>query len=263
MRNIDFPQSELIKSEVDEMEDPSYHFESADSTDPICGRNISENELSVILEILKNETCFSIEYDDANDEELLAIDIPLSREALISSEVEQELFYAWDEPGIVSWRYEDFIWPRGVTEYRYSFDQPKLPKPSLTKKRLLGFYREQFLGLFFKDSKDTCPGELDKLKKSKLLRMLSEKSEILNCQEAEKKLDYELDLIRKAGLEQYIIVFEKVLSLAKRKHTPMFIDSLDGDGSLVLYSLGITRRNPLQYNLSFASFLSIERLRIP
>ena len=55
MKNIDFPQSELIKSEVDEMEVSSYHFESADSTDPICGRNISENELSVILEILKNK----------------------------------------------------------------------------------------------------------------------------------------------------------------------------------------------------------------
>ena len=62
MKNMDFPQSELIKSEVDEMEDPSYHFEAGDSTDPICGRNISDNELSVILEILKNETSFSIEY---------------------------------------------------------------------------------------------------------------------------------------------------------------------------------------------------------
>ena len=63
MKNIDFPQSELIKSEVDEMEVSSYHFESADSTDPICGRNINDNEFSVILEIFKKETRFSIEYD--------------------------------------------------------------------------------------------------------------------------------------------------------------------------------------------------------
>ena len=263
MKNIDFPQSELIKSEVDEMEDPSYHFESADSTDPICGRNISDNELSVILKILKNETRFSIEYDDANEEDLLAIDIPLSREALISAEIEQELFYAWDEPYIVSWQSEDCTWPRGVTEYRYSFDLPKLPKSSLTKKRLPGFYKEQLFKLFFKNPKDTGSREPVKLNKSELLRMLSEKSEIRNCQEAAKRLDFELDLIRKVGLEQYVLAFDAVLSLAKRKHTPLFVDSLDGEGSLVLYCLGITRRNPLQYGLGFSSFLSLERVRIP
>ncbi len=263
MRNIDFPQSELIKSEVDEMVDPSYHFESGDSTDPICGRNISDNELSVILEILKNETRFSIEYDNANDEDLLAIDIPLSREALISAEIEQELFYAWDEPCIVSWHNEDYTWPRGVTEYRYSFNQPKLPKTSLEKKRLPGFYKEQLFRFFFRNPKDTGLGEPDGLNKSKLLRLLSEKSEIQNCQEAEKRLNYELDMIRKVGLEQYILAFEKVLSIVKRKHRQVFVDSLDGEGSLVLYCLGITRRNPLQYRLGFASFLSMERVRIP
>lgn len=263
MKNIDFPQSELIKSEVDEMEDPSYHFESADSTDPICGRNISDNEFSVILEIFNKETRFSIEYDDANEEDLLAIDIPLSREALISAEIEQELFYAWDEPCIVSWHNEDCTWPRGITEYRYSFDQPKLPKSSLAKKRLPGFYKERLFRLFFKNPKDTGPRESDKLNKRKLLRMLSEKSEIQNCQEAEKRLDFELDLIRKVGLEQYVLAFDGVLSLAKRRQRPLFVDSLDGEGSLVLYCLGITRRNPLQYGLGFVSFLSMERVRIP
>lgn len=263
MRNIDFPQSELIKSEVDEMEDPSYHFESADSTDPICGRNISDNELSVILEILKKETRFAIEYDDANEEELLAIDIPLSREALISAEIEQELFYAWDEPCIVSWHNEDCIWPRGVTEYRYSFDQPKLPKSSLAKKRLPGFYKEQLFRLFFKNPKDTGSRELDKLNKSKLLRLLTDRGETYDHQEAEKRLDFELDLIRKVGLEQYVLAFDGVRSFAKRKQRPMFVDSLDGEGSLVLYCLGITHRNPLQYGLGFASFLSMERVRIP
>ena len=263
MKNIDFPHSELIKSEVDEMVDPSYHFESADSTDPICGRNISDNELSVILEILKNETRFSIEYDNANDEDLLAIDIPLSREALISAEIEQELFYAWDEPCIVSWHNEDYTWPRGVTEYRYSFNQPKLPKTSLEKKRLPGFYKEQLLRFFFRNPKDTGLGEPDGLNKSKLLRLLSGKSEIQNCQEAEKRLNYELDMIRKVGLEQYVLAFDGVLSLAKRKQRLLFVDSMDGEGSLVLYCLGITRRNPLQYGLGFASFLSMERVRIP
>ena len=263
MRNIDYPQSELIKSEVDEMEDPCYHFETADSSDPICGRNISDNELSVILEILKKETRFSIEYDDANNEKLLFIYIPLSREALISAEIEQELFYAWDDPKRISWCNEEFIWPRGVTEYRYSFDQPRLPNSSLVKKRLQGFYKEQFFGLFFKNLKDKGLREKDKLNKSKLLRLLTERGETYNHQEVEKRLDFELDLLRKVGLEKYILAFDGVLSLARRKHRPLFVDSLDGKGSLVLYCLGITSRNPLQYGLGFASFLSLERVRIP
>lgn len=263
MRNTDYPQSELIKSEVDEMEDFSYHFESADSTDPICGRNISDNELSVILEILKNETRFSIEYEDSNDEELLAIDIPLSREALISAEIEQELFYAWHSPDRVSWNDTDSIWPRGLTTYRYSVDDPKMPKPPQSRKRVLGFYKEQFLCLFFEEYKGKDSERNNKLLKSKFMKILSEKGETKNLKEVEKRLDFELGLIRKVGLEQYVLAFDAVLSLAKRKHTPMFVDSLDGEGSLVLYCLGIIRRNPLKYGLGFASFLSMERVRIP
>ena len=263
MRNIDYPQSELIKSEVDEMVDPSYHFESADSTDPICGRNISDNELSVILEILKNETRFSIEYDDSNDEELLAIDIPLSREALISAEIEQELFYAWDSPDRVSWNDTDSIWPRGLTTYRYSVDDPKMPKPPQSSKRVLGFYKEQFLCLFFGEYKGKDSERNNKLLKSKFMKILSEKGETNNLKEVEKRLDFELELIRKVGLEQYVLAFDGVLALAKRKQRPLFVDSLDGEGSLVLYCLGITHRNPLQYGLGFALFLSMERVRIP
>ena len=263
MKNIDFPQSELIKSEVDEMEDPCCHFETADSSDPICGRNISDNELSVILEILKNETRFSIEYDDSNDEELLAIDIPLSREALISAEIEQELFYAWDSPDRVSWNDTDSIWPRGLTTYRYSVDDPKMPKPPQSSKRVLGFYKEQFLCLFFGEYKGKDSERNNKLLKSKFMKILSEKGGTKNLKEVEKRLDFELDLIRKVGLEQYVLAFDGVLSLAKRKQRLLFVDSMDGEGSLVLYCLGITRRNPLQYGLGFASFLSMERVRIP
>lgn len=95
------------------------------------------------------------------------------------------------------------------------------------------------------------------------MKILSEKGGTKNLKEVEKRLDFELDLIRKVGLEQYVLAFDGVLSLAKRKQRPLFVDSLDGEGSLVLYCLGITRRNPLQYGLGFASFLSMERVRIP
>ena len=128
---------------------------------------------------------------------------------------------------------------------------------------MLGFNKEQCFAPLFKNPRDKGSSEKDKLNKSSLLRMLSEKDEIDNSHEVEKRLDNELGIIRKASLEQYILFFEKILSLAKRMHVPMFVDSLDGEGFLVLYCLGITHRNPLQYGLGFASFLSMERVRIP
>lgn len=77
------------------------------------------------------------------------------------------------------------------------------------------------------------------------------------------RLSFELDLIRKAGLEQYIFGLAKLLSVAKKNKEPIYLDSLDGEGSFLLYCLGITHRNPLEYNIGFASFLSLERLRMP
>lgn len=77
------------------------------------------------------------------------------------------------------------------------------------------------------------------------------------------RLSFELDLIRKAGLEQYIFGLAKLLSVAKKNKKPIYLDSLDGEGSFLLYCLGITHRNPLEYNIGFASFLSLERLRMP
>lgn len=81
--------------------------------------------------------------------------------------------------------------------------------------------------------------------------------------EIRSRLSFELDLIRKAGLEQYIFGLAKLLSVAKKNKKPIYLDSLDGEGSFLLYCLGITHRNPLEYNIGLASFLNLERLRMP
>lgn len=51
----------------------------------------------------------------------------------------------------------------------------------------------------------------DKSLKGKLMIKLSMEDINSDFLEAEKRLDYELALIRKAGLEQYILAFENVL----------------------------------------------------
>lgn len=99
--NNRYSDSELIKEEVDDMEDCLDHFEAAESAFPLCGRTLSDNEMSEVLDVLQNKTCFSIEKDmfDANDVEMdFVIRVPLPRDDLISAEVEQELFFAWDSP---------------------------------------------------------------------------------------------------------------------------------------------------------------------
>ena len=70
--NTQFLDSELIKEEVDDMEECLDHFEAAESAFPLCGRTLSDNEMSEVLDVLQNKTCFSIEKDmfDANDVEM-------------------------------------------------------------------------------------------------------------------------------------------------------------------------------------------------
>lgn len=97
----------------------------------------------------------------------------------------------------------------------------------------------------------------------KLMKRFSSEDLSVNSQIIEKRLNSELDLIKRVGLENYVDAFARLLEMAKKKQIPMFIDSLDGEGSLVMYCLGITGRNPLQYCLGFSSFLSIERFTIP
>ena len=103
MRNGCFVDSELEKDEVDDMEECLEHFEVAESSFPISGRTLSDNELSEILSVVKNKTLFSMDYDDSYDEKRFGVRIPLSREALISAEVEQELVFAWGNPFYVTW----------------------------------------------------------------------------------------------------------------------------------------------------------------
>lgn len=116
MRNGFFKDSELIKDEVDDMEECLGHYGDGSAE----GRPISGRELSHILDVLRSKTVFSFEYDEANEEELFVIRIPLLHELLISSEVEQELFYQWGGAPITNTCDEIFD---TYTEYCYSLSE--------------------------------------------------------------------------------------------------------------------------------------------
>ena len=145
--NTRFSDSELIKQEVDDMEECLDHYEAAESVFPICGRTLSDNELSEVLRTLRNDTCFSIEKDifDENEvEKVFVIRVPLSREDLISAEVEQELFFAWDSPEYMTW---DIDGTKRWTEYHYNIYG--LKRKNLNVNRIDSL-KKQFFDLFFK-----------------------------------------------------------------------------------------------------------------
>ena len=98
MNNPRFTDSELIKDEVDDMEECLEHFESGEDSFPISGRTLSENELSEVLEVVRSKTKFMMMFNESYNEDVFVINIPLSRGTLISAEIEQELCFAWGFP---------------------------------------------------------------------------------------------------------------------------------------------------------------------
>ncbi len=144
MNNPRFIDSELIKDEVDDMEECLEHFESGEDSFPISGRTLNENELSEVLEVLKHKTNFMMMLDESYGEDVFVVHIPLSRETLISAEIEQELCFAWGFPFLTTWGND---WPNQITEYTYLIsDLEEKALPVKRKESLI----DRFMGLFFK-----------------------------------------------------------------------------------------------------------------
>jgi len=79
----------------------------------------------------------------------------------------------------------------------------------------------------------------------------------------ESRLNEELEVFHRTGLDDYFMMFHSLLVWAHEQHMPLCVDSLDGEGSLVLHCLRINPRNPLKYGFGFESFLNLERVAVP
>ena len=134
MRNGCFTDNELIKDEVDDMEESLGHYESGYVISPKEGRPISRRELSEVLKTLRDRTVFTIEYDEGNKEEYIRMHIPVLREFLISAEVEQELFFHWGNPAMIHWNDSLF---EPYTEYCYYLSEILKPDDYKRTKRTI------------------------------------------------------------------------------------------------------------------------------
>ncbi len=81
--------------------------------------------------------------------------------------------------------------------------------------------------------------------------------------EIEEKLNLELETIKKMGLCDYFLIIEDLIQFAREKEIKVGPGRGSAVGSLVLYALGITNINPLDFGLIFERFLNLERITMP
>ena len=79
----------------------------------------------------------------------------------------------------------------------------------------------------------------------------------------QKRLDYELEMIDKMGFSNYFLVVWDYVKYAKQNNILVGPGRGSATGSLVSYTLGITDRDPLEYDLLFERFLNPERITMP
>jgi len=111
------------------------------------------------------------------------------------------------------------------------------------------------------------PGEGTKKTQEDLLREKCEeglkKRGLKGNREAEVRLDYELEIIKEMGYVSYFLIVWDFVDYAERNGIRVGPGRGSAAGSLVSYLLGITRINPLKYNLLFERFLNPERVTMP
>ncbi len=80
---------------------------------------------------------------------------------------------------------------------------------------------------------------------------------------AKKRLDYELQIIKKTGFADYFLIVSDFINWAKNQGIIVGPGRGSAAGSIVSYCLGITDLEPLSQNLIFERFLNPERISMP
>jgi len=81
--------------------------------------------------------------------------------------------------------------------------------------------------------------------------------------ELEKRLSYELDMIRQMGYAGYFLITADFIRYARSQRIPVGPGRGSAAGSLVAYVLKITNLDPIRYDLIFERFLNPERISMP
>jgi len=77
------------------------------------------------------------------------------------------------------------------------------------------------------------------------------------------RLDYELDVIGGMKFPSYFLIVREFINWARENDIPVGPGRGSGAGSIVTYTLDITRVDPLPFNLLFERFLNPDRINMP
>ncbi|MFW6035349.1 MAG: DNA polymerase III subunit alpha [Halothermotrichaceae bacterium] len=102
----------------------------------------------------------------------------------------------------------------------------------------------------------------EELLKEKCERGLREKG-LANDTRARDRLKYELEIIKEMGYVSYFLIVWDFVDYAEKNGIRVGPGRGSAAGSLVSYLLGITKINPLEYDLIFERFLNPERVTMP
>jgi len=83
------------------------------------------------------------------------------------------------------------------------------------------------------------------------------------AEQLKEKLDFELSIIRKMGYVDYFLIVWDFIKYARDNDIMVGPGRGSAAGSLVSYTLGITKLDPIKYNLLFERFLNPERVSMP
>jgi len=83
------------------------------------------------------------------------------------------------------------------------------------------------------------------------------------AEEHQKRMDYELDVIRKTGFASYFLIVQDFVNWAKEQGIVVGPGRGSAAGSFVSYLIGITNIDPIKYDLLFERFLNPERISMP
>ena len=84
-----------------------------------------------------------------------------------------------------------------------------------------------------------------------------------NMEELEERLNYELNVIKNMGYVDYFLIVWDFIRYARDHDIIVGPGRGSAAGSLVSYTLGITKLDPIKYNLLFERFLNPERVSMP
>ncbi|MDY0360142.1 MAG: DNA polymerase III subunit alpha [Desulforegulaceae bacterium] len=97
----------------------------------------------------------------------------------------------------------------------------------------------------------------------KRIKEVKKRNPDANEEEYRKRLQYEIDTIKKMGFAAYFIIVADFIRYSKNNNIPVGPGRGSAAGSMVAYSMRITDLDPIEHNLIFERFLNPARISMP